>query len=335
MLCLSLTIKGLFPTAHISPFLYKAHINVEVCGSVKAVKYIHKYIYKGGDRATAIVESEHDEIKRHLHGRYIGPTEAVWRLFEFSTHQELPAVIALALHLPGQQAVLFSVQGDQGDLRERLDRFTTTLLAFFKYNTENADGRAYSYHEFPEHYVYERKVGWKPRTQRFPIGRMWSASPFMGERYYLRMLLTVVRDARSFEALRTVDGIQHRFLKRACIALRLLDDDGEWIAMFRDALEFMTGRAFRHLLALALQHTTITNPLAIWEEFREGFCDDLPHLVVTGRVLVPVGGDGMGAGLADDNGLYHIQQFLNEYGRSLEEFGLPQPVLEGGRGTMG
>jgi len=88
-----------------SPYLslrYKAHINVEVCGSVKAVKYIHKYIYKGGDRATAILESEHDEIKRHLHGRYIGPTEAVWRLFEFSTHEELPPVTTLMLHLPGQ-----------------------------------------------------------------------------------------------------------------------------------------------------------------------------------------------------------------------------------------
>jgi len=151
---------------------YKAHINLEVCGSVKAVKYIRKYIYKGEDRATAIVESEQDEIKPYLHGRYIGPTEAVWQLFEFSTHQELPSVIALALHLPGQQAVLFSVQGDQGDLRERLDRTTTTLLAFFKYNTENADGRGYLYHEFPEYYVYERKVGWKPRTQRFAIGRM-------------------------------------------------------------------------------------------------------------------------------------------------------------------
>jgi len=89
----------------------------------------------------------------------------------------------------------------------------------------------------------------------------------MGERYYLRLLLTVVRGARSFEDLRTVDGIQHRFFKHACIALRLLEDDGEWIAMFRDALGFMTGRAFRHLFALTLQHTTITNPLAIWEEF--------------------------------------------------------------------
>jgi len=63
-----------------SPYLslrYTAHINVEVCGSVKAVKYIHKSIYKSGDCATVILESDQDEITRYLHGRYIGPTEAV------------------------------------------------------------------------------------------------------------------------------------------------------------------------------------------------------------------------------------------------------------------
>jgi len=36
----------------------------------------------------------------------------------------------------------------------------------------------------------------------------------------------------------------------------------------------------------------------------------------------------MGAGQGHDYGLYHIQQFLNEYSKSLEEFGLPQPVLD-------
>ena len=48
---------------------YKAHINVEVCVSVKAVKYIHKYIYQGGARATVMLDSEQDEIKQYLHGR--------------------------------------------------------------------------------------------------------------------------------------------------------------------------------------------------------------------------------------------------------------------------
>jgi len=93
-----------------SPYLslrYRAHINVAVCGSVQAVKYIHKYIYKGGDRATVIIESDRDEIKRYLHGRYIGRTEAVWRLFEYSTHGEEPPVMHLQLHLPDQHPIYF------------------------------------------------------------------------------------------------------------------------------------------------------------------------------------------------------------------------------------
>ena len=294
-----------------------------VCGSVKAVKYIYKYSYKGGDCATAIVVSDHDEIKRHLNGHYIGPTEAVWRLFSFSTHQELPSVTTLTLHLPDAQAVYFSDRDAPDDLHEPLDRSITTLTAWFAYNSERADGRGYLYHEFPEHYVYVRKVGWKPRKQQFSICRMWSASPFMGQRYYLRLLLTIVHGARSLEDLRTVDKIQHESFKGACIAWRLLEDDGKWIAMFSDARQFRTGRAFPHVFALALQHTTITHPLAIGQEFREGLCDDLAHLVMTGRVRVPVGGEDMGAGLAHDYGLYHIQECLNEYGRSLVEFGLP------------
>ena len=38
-----------------NPFLsmkYKAHINVEVCSTITALKYLYKYVYKGPDRAT-------------------------------------------------------------------------------------------------------------------------------------------------------------------------------------------------------------------------------------------------------------------------------------------
>jgi hypothetical protein len=31
---------------------YDAHINVEICSSVLAIKYLYKYVYKGHDRAT-------------------------------------------------------------------------------------------------------------------------------------------------------------------------------------------------------------------------------------------------------------------------------------------
>ena len=63
-----------------SPYLsrkYRAHVNVEVCASVRAVKYIHKYIYKGNDRTTVRVDGGDDEISQYLQGRYVGPSEAV------------------------------------------------------------------------------------------------------------------------------------------------------------------------------------------------------------------------------------------------------------------
>ena len=69
-----------------NPFLtkkYKAHINIELCGSADAIKCINKCVYKGPDRTTIHLRNENDEIERYLTSRYIGPTEAVWRLFEY------------------------------------------------------------------------------------------------------------------------------------------------------------------------------------------------------------------------------------------------------------
>ena len=54
-----------------NPYLicrYKAYINVEISASIKAVKYIHKYIYKGSDQVTVELENTNNEIKRYLQG---------------------------------------------------------------------------------------------------------------------------------------------------------------------------------------------------------------------------------------------------------------------------
>ncbi|EPB69310.1 hypothetical protein ANCCEY_11605 [Ancylostoma ceylanicum] len=53
---------------------FNCHINLEICGTISAVKYLYKYIYKGPDRARITIESELDdegnhvvdEIKQHL-----------------------------------------------------------------------------------------------------------------------------------------------------------------------------------------------------------------------------------------------------------------------------
>jgi hypothetical protein len=51
---------------------YQAHINTEVCGSIKNVKYLYKYITKGPDMASVGVSDQQgeDEITNYVTSRY-------------------------------------------------------------------------------------------------------------------------------------------------------------------------------------------------------------------------------------------------------------------------
>ncbi|XP_060861792.1 uncharacterized protein LOC132938799 [Metopolophium dirhodum] len=56
-----------------SPLLcrtFNAHINVEYCHSVQAIKYICKYINKGSDQANFSVKNPNDEVENYVNGRY-------------------------------------------------------------------------------------------------------------------------------------------------------------------------------------------------------------------------------------------------------------------------
>ena len=52
--------------------------------------YSFKYFHKGPDRAT--MEYEIDEIKQYIDGRYIGAPEALWCIFHFDIHKQIPSV---------------------------------------------------------------------------------------------------------------------------------------------------------------------------------------------------------------------------------------------------
>ncbi|XP_028072245.1 ATP-dependent DNA helicase PIF7-like [Camellia sinensis] len=202
---------------------FNCHINVEVCAGMRCVKCIHKYIYKGYDRITMVLGLI-NEIQQYLDARYIGPPEAAWRIFGYPLHAEIPTVVRLALHLPGMHRVLFNPDKSLEAIVSRAGQQMSTLT--------------------------EKR--WKPRQQSYAIGRMYFASPNCGERFYLHLLLTVVKGPKSFQCLRTVNNVLHDTFKLACVARGLLEDDEEWIQCLKEAAVMKTGYQLRRLLTLIL-----------------------------------------------------------------------------------
>jgi hypothetical protein len=87
-----------------------------------------------------------------------------------------------------------------------------------------------TYLDFPTKYVWmaSDKV-WKKRQIGFAIGRIYNALPTSGERYYLQILLNIIKECMPFEDIRTVNRIVYPTFKDVCQILGYLDDDNEWI----------------------------------------------------------------------------------------------------------
>ena len=322
---------------------YDAHINVERCAQKKVIKYLHKYMHKGADRATIVIEDnvQHpqqgngppnyedvNEIKQYLDCRYVSPVDAVWRIFKFEITQRYPSVELLQYHLPGQQYVIF-------DDRDRLHRVVeegaqriTMLIGWFIVNSEDPEARRYPYATFPSYYVWNKGMRkWTKRKQRVCIGRLPYAHPNMGERYYLRMLLHIVQGATSYEDLRTVNGILYSTFKEACLARGLVDDANEWHEALAEASLWATGAELRSMFCSMLMFSEVSDPHRLWEQHWEDLTDDLQrrierelrdhslHITVEQR---------------QDLGLYEIEMVLNKNGRSLRDYPpmpLPSPNL--------
>ena len=146
---------------------YQAHINVEACMSVKAVKYLYKYIYKGHDCANILINEQikHEEVNTFLDCRYVSAPEAFWRIFEYPISHMSHTIIHLKVHLPDNQLVYFREGAEQTALDCAAQR-DTHLTAWFKLNTENERAHCYSYVDIPYHFIFDDKhCKWKVRER--------------------------------------------------------------------------------------------------------------------------------------------------------------------------
>ena len=139
------------------PFLcriFRAHINVEYCSSVKSIKYICKCVNKGSDQAAFGFERDGaatDEVQRYLMGRYISSNEAVWRILDFPIHERHPKVMHLAVHLENGQRVYFT---EENLYQKVLKPPDITLTAFFLLCQRDDFAKTLLYCDVPKYYTW-------------------------------------------------------------------------------------------------------------------------------------------------------------------------------------
>ena len=306
------------------PFLsaiFDCHINVECAASLGSLKYLFKYIQKGPDLASLEI-NDRDEIKRYTEGRYISPSEASHRIYQFDVHGQILNVVRLQIHLPGQHMVTFNTNEDVDAVLSRASQERTTLTAYFEANASLGDlgvqARKYTYQEFPQHFTWKLDgKKWSIRQKDRAIGRMFFVPPTAGEHFYLQTLLTVVKGAKSFEDLRRYNNdVPYPTFHAACLARGLLEDDSEWDQCLAEACLMQTGSRLRRLFTMILLFCSPSRPHELWQRYRTYICDDIPFRL---RIL---GFNNLNASEDDiyDYGLHVIDNILRESDRSLSNW---------------
>ena len=273
--------------------LFGAHINVEYCNSVKAIKYICKYVNKGSDRAIFEVRQTsadgqlmvRDEVSQFQNGRYISTNEAIWRIFEFPIHTRYPPVEHLAVHLENGQRVYFS----QSNIEDRAtEPPRTTLTAFFDLCKQDTFARNLLYCDVPRYYTWNRSRRlWQRRKNGKPVaddagiraadtlGRVYTVHPMNFECFCLRLLLHEVEGPTCFEDVRTVDGHVCATCKEACSMRGLLEDDQHWEHALDEAAASHSAMMIRQLFAIMLVYCNLANATLLWDKHKDSMTEDI------------------------------------------------------------
>ena len=251
--------KWVVPYSPVLSLRYGSHINVEVCATIKCVKYLAKYMTKGHDCINLELTEKaynHDEVKTYLNARYVSAPEAFWRLSTFDMHGKSHTIHRLPVHLPDQQNVYFR-SGMEEEALAQEGNSASQLTAWFKHNQHSTDSRQYYYCEMPHYFTFNKKLGaWKPRKRGEDkvIARMYSVSPLDREKFCLRSLLLHVPGATGYEDLMTHNRVVYTSFQESCIARGLMDDDGEWDRALTEAVALLMPKQCRQLFVTILTH---------------------------------------------------------------------------------
>ncbi|AQK61879.1 hypothetical protein ZEAMMB73_Zm00001d012949 [Zea mays] len=298
--------------------LFNCHINVEACGSIKAVKYLFKYIYKGHDRASVAVtdankaDGDVDEIKQYRDARWVTPPEALWRIFSFDLSQNSPPVMQLQLHLENMHMVSFHERAKVNHVVQRPGADRSMLTAYFEANRLHEEARGILYRDFPEWYTLQQGKVWQRRKRNTggQVGRIVSAHPAEGERFFLRLLLNHVTGATSYADLRTVDGDTLPSFREAAQMRGLLEADDTIDECLNEAAIYQMPSALRRLFATILVYCEPNDVAELWQRHLDSMSEDY-HRSIQSKTHV------------QQMVLIDIRNILQSMGKDIKTFPLP------------
>lgn len=180
----------LFCTIHIYILnKFNCHVNVEACRSNMAVKYVFK-----GYNFAKMELKENDEIYAYLNARYVSGIEAANRIFGYPLVRLSHSIEKLYFHLPSES----NKYGEK-----------SMLLGYFNLVCTDEFAESLVFFELPQYYRLENNTWIRKSYKKNVLARMNSCSLKNVEKYCLRLLLFHIKGAKSFECLRTIDGIVH------------------------------------------------------------------------------------------------------------------------------
>ncbi|XP_076030510.1 uncharacterized protein LOC143018816 [Oratosquilla oratoria] len=257
-----------------------------------------------------------NEVKNYQEARYVNSNEAAWKIFKFDIHKCYPPVFMLDLNLEGEKAIFYNERMTAAQIARKA-KADTQLTAFFKLCQKDEFARTLYYHQLPLHYVYNlQETIWEERNgNTYSLGRIRAVTTKTVELFYLRLLLTHKKGPKSYEDLRTVDGVMYETNREAVKALGLLTDEATWKDTIMEIINHTNDRRqLKETYASMLVFSDLEDQSEIWEEIKDYFSSDYLNM----------------ANLTDYNDEIYLdalddiqQHVLNCGGGSITQYGLP------------
>ena len=296
-----------------------------------------KYRIHSGDNN----EDPIDEIEDYWKARYLTAGEATWRILGYNITKMKPAVTAIAIHGDSSQSNhQYHRSDNNSSTLSTLHHYFLRPQGFFTMGSTVKDFASLTYIEYYTLFRLAKydaaQAHWmnyyieQPNTDNSPamqvilcmpgnphISRIWDVRPSEGDIDYLCALLQH-RPASSHVDARTVNNIEFATFQEAATELGLFANEKESEYALTEAIQSLkTPRQLRLLFVHLLVNDCVPTPLAHWEIFQESFA--LDYTLRNNNAL----------DIGLDHALQEIGQCLEEYGKTLSDYGLPEPMSYG------